>query len=126
MSDIGSPEWIARCQRRAAKLEVAPELVVTIEHRLTGDEANNDDATIWHVQINKGQVTYCAGPHPHPTLTLSGSRSTLEAICNGAQSAQRAFLDGTLTVVGDMAKLLENQIALEEVAASLMIVSANS
>lgn len=127
MADIGSAEWVAQCQQRANQLKVATDLTVTIEHRMTNNDDRhdhdhrNDDIIIWHVQINAGVVSYCTGAHPHPTLTLSGSRSTIEAICEGKQSAQRAFLDGTLTVVGDMSKLLESQVALEQVAAALML-----
>ncbi|MDE0700254.1 MAG: SCP2 sterol-binding domain-containing protein [Acidimicrobiaceae bacterium] len=113
MSNIASAQWIEERQRRVAELEFTPELTLTIEHRITGD----DD--IWHVEIDAGQVTFRAGPHPNPTLVLTGSRSTTDAIRSGKQSAQRAFLDGELKVGGNIAKLLDSHIQLERVAETL-------
>lgn len=114
MSDIASAQWIEQRQRRVAELEVTPELTLTIEHRITGEHGST-----WHVQIDGGKITFVAGPHPNPTLTLTGSRSTTEAVWSGEQSAQRAFLDGELKVGGDMATLLDSHIQLERVAALL-------
>lgn len=114
MSNAASAQWIEERQSRVADLEVAPELTLTIEHRITGD-----DKGTWHVEIEGGQITFRAGSHPNPTLTLTGSRSTTDAIRSGKQSAQRAFLDGELKVGGNIAVLLDSHIQLEKVAALL-------
>ncbi len=114
MGTVASAEWIAQRQRKVADLEFSPELSVTIEQRVTGD---NED--VWHVEIDAGQVTFRSGPHPNPTLTLTGSRPTIEAIRSGRQSAQRAFLDGELKVGGDISALLDSHVQLENVAALL-------
>ena len=114
MDDFGSAQWIEERQRRVAELEVASELTLTIEHRVVGD-----DAETWHVEIEGGQITFRIGPHPNPTLTLTGSRSTTDAIRSGEQSAQRAFLNGELRVGGNVATLLDNHIQLEKLAALL-------
>lgn len=114
MSKVAPEEWIAQRQRRVADLDFSGELTLTIEQRITGD-----DEDVWHVEIDAGQVTFRSGPHPSPTLTLTVSRSTTEAIRSGRQSAQRAFLDGELKVGGDIAALLDSHIQLERVAALL-------
>ncbi|MDE0606703.1 MAG: SCP2 sterol-binding domain-containing protein [Acidimicrobiaceae bacterium] len=114
MSNIDSAQWIAQRQQRVAELEFTPDLTLTIEHRITGD-----DEDTWHVEIDAGQVTFRAGPHPNPTLILTGSRSTTDAIRSGRQSAQRAFLDGELKVGGNIARLLDSHIQLEKVAETL-------
>lgn len=114
MSNFDSAQWIARRQQRVAELEFTPELTLTIEHRITGA-----DEETWHVEIDAGKVTFRAGPHPDPNLTLTGSRTTTDAIRSGRQSAQRAFLDGELKVGGDIAKLLDSHIQLEKVAEML-------
>lgn len=120
MSKVASAEWIAQRRRRAAELEFSEELTLTIEQRVTGDNDNgNDNEDVWHVEIDAGQVNFRSGPHPNPTLTLTVSRSTTEAIRSGRQSAQRAFLDGELRVGGDIAALLDSHIQLERVAALL-------
>ncbi|MCY3850636.1 MAG: SCP2 sterol-binding domain-containing protein [Acidimicrobiaceae bacterium] len=114
MSEVASAQWIEERQRQAAELRVAPDLTLTIEHRISGAD---EDA--WHVVIDRGRIAFGAGPHPNPTLTLTGSRSTTDAIRSGEKSAQRAFLDGELQVGGNMATLLDNHIRLEKVAAIL-------
>ncbi len=114
MSDVATAQWIEERQRQVAELEVTPELTLTIEHRISG----NDEGT-WHVVIEGGKITFGSGPHANPTLTLTGSRSTTDAIRSGEKSAQRAFLDGDLQVGGNMATLLESHIQLEKVAALL-------
>ena len=114
MSNVASAQWIEERQSRVAELEFTPELTLTIEHRITGDHED-----IWHVEIDAGQITFRSGPHPNPTLTLTGSRSTTDAIRSGKQSAQRAFLDGDLKVGGDIATLLDSHIGLEKLAVLL-------
>ena len=114
MSKAASAEWIAQRQRQVADLELAKELTLTIEQRVTGD-----DEDVWHVEIDAGQVTFRSGPHPNPTLTMTVPRSTTEAIRSGRQSAQRAFLDGELRVAGDITALLDSHIQLERLAALL-------
>lgn len=114
MSKAAPEEWIAQRRRRVADLEFSKELTLTIEQRITGD-----DEDVWHVQIDAGQVAFRSGPHPNPTLTLTVSRSSAEAIRSGRQSAQRAFLDGELRVGGDIAALLDSHIQLEGLAALL-------
>lgn len=79
---------------------------------------------VWHARIEAGRITFGAGPHPNPTLTLAASRTVTEAIANNGLSAQRAFLNGDLRVGGDIAKLLEHQSTLEQVAAMIAKVPA--
>ena len=81
---------------------------LTIEQRVTGEAA-----CVWHVVIVAGEVTYHDGPALNPTVTLSGSRSTISAIRSGEKSAQRAFLDGDLKVGGDITMLLAATVHLE-------------
>jgi len=114
MSTVASAQWIAQRQRKVAEHEFSAELTLTIEQRITGDLED-----VWHVEIDAGQVTFRSGPHPNPTLTLTASQSTTEAIRNGRQSAQRAFLDGELKVGGDITALLNSHIQLERLAALL-------
>ncbi len=119
MSEVASAQWIEQRRRQVAELEVASELTLTIEQRISGNDESTNDESTWHVVIEGGQITFGAGPHPNPTLTLTGSRSTTDAIRSGEKSAQRAFLDGGLQVGGNMTTLLESHIQLEKVAALL-------
>lgn len=122
MSNFDSAQWTARRRQLVAELKVAPELTLTIEQRITSD-GHTPILDIWHVEIDGGKVTFRAGPHPNPTLTLTGSRTAIDAIRSGKQSAQRAFLDGELEVGGNIAKLLDSHIQLEKVAEALAATS---
>lgn len=116
-------EWIAQRQRLVADLKLSPDLTLTIEQRITGDNWDQGvrDQDVWHVEIDAGQVTFRSGPHPDPTLTLTASQRTTEAIRNRRQSAQRAFLNGELKVGGNIGALLNSHIQLERVAAILAL-----
>ncbi|MCQ3808121.1 MAG: SCP2 sterol-binding domain-containing protein [Acidimicrobiaceae bacterium] len=112
MSEVASVQWIEQRCRQVAEIEAPPELSLTIEHRISGS-----DQRTWHVVIERGNVSVAPGPHPDATLTLTGSRSTTDAISRGEKSAQRAFLDGELQVGGNVSALLDCHGLLEKVAA---------
>lgn len=110
---FGSKDWIDEVHRRLADVTVDEDLALVIEQRLTDDDAS------WHVTIRDGRVAMAQGSHAAPTLRLSTTRRTAEAIHTGERSVQRAFLDGELQIGGDIPALIAHRPALAAIAKAL-------
>lgn len=100
--------------RAADSVAVDPELLLTIEHRLTGPEP-----AAWHFTIADGRIGVGTGPTSAPAITVATSRETAAAIHAGEKSAQRAFLDGDLRIGGDLNLLIQHRRVLDDVAEQL-------
>jgi len=111
---FASPAWIDNLRAAAATASVHPDLRLTIEQRIIGDEP-----VAWHLAFADGSVAAAEGPADNPTITLTSNRETAIAIESGMLSSQRAFLDGDLRIGGDLHMLIETRGALAEFAAIL-------
>lgn len=133
MARFLSPEWLAELD---AALRADAEIValtgdarIVVEQRVTrspvpvgpsaGGDATNDgadslggDAVVYHVALDHGRVSVDAGPAVEPTVTFTQDEATARSIATGEESAQRAFMSGTLRVGGDLQLLATHQAVL--------------
>lgn len=61
----------------------------------------------WTVEIDRGRPTARRGGPPHPTTTVRASLPVLNEVVDGRRSGVGAFLDGDLTVRGNLALALQ-------------------
>jgi hypothetical protein len=112
VADFASDDWIGERARRLAAIEVDPALTLRIEQWI-------DDAAAWTITVAGGRASMTAGAVGEPDIRLLADATTAEAIHRGSLSAQRAFLDGTLRIGGDVSPLLEHRRALAAVTTAL-------
>ena len=65
------------------------------------------DGGVWTVEIGGGRGRARRGSAPDPTLLVRSTAATLAAVVRGDASGVTAFLDGDLTVRGDLALSLQ-------------------
>lgn len=65
------------------------------------------DGGVWTVEIANGRGRARRGSAPDPTLVVRSSAATLTEVVQGTASGVTAFLDGDLTVRGDLALSLQ-------------------
>jgi pimeloyl-ACP methyl ester carboxylesterase len=61
----------------------------------------------WTVHVEQGRATARRGGPPHPTTTVRATLPVLTEVVSGARSGVQAFLDGALTVRGNLALALQ-------------------
>src|SRR5262249_35084177 len=61
----------------------------------------------WTVEIEDGRASARRGGPPRPTTTVRAALPVLTDVVSGARSGVQAFLDGALTVRGNLALALE-------------------
>lgn len=61
----------------------------------------------WTVELDRGRSRVRRGAAHHPTLVVHGSPQVLADVVSGAASGVQAFLDGDVTVRGDLGLSLE-------------------
>lgn len=110
MARFLSQEWIddldaaVRSHPRLATLAGSAQVVV--EQRVGDDD---HAAVVYHLTFGDGVASVQAGPADAPTITFRQTPTTARAIASGDESAQRAFMTGTLRVGGDLQALLAHQ-----------------
>ena len=72
------------------------------------------DAGVWTIEIGGGRGRVRRGAAPDPSLIVQGSLATLADVVSGRVSGVTAFLDGRLTVRGDLALSLQLDGLFEE------------
>lgn len=65
------------------------------------------DAGVWSVELSGGQGRARRGAVPSPSLVIHSSAGVLAGVVSGRTSGVQAFLDGRLTVRGDLALALQ-------------------
>jgi hypothetical protein len=97
-----SPEWVdaldRAAQRDPALAAAAGEASLVVQHDIAG--------ACYYVDVDGGRVRVRQGAAAEPTVTFSSDRATATAIARGELSAQRAFMNGTLRVGGNIAALI--------------------
>jgi pimeloyl-ACP methyl ester carboxylesterase/putative sterol carrier protein len=74
-----------------------------LAHRTATIVFDATDGGVWTVQIGAGRGRARRGSTPDPTLLVRSRRQTLAAVIRGEASGVSAFLEGDLTVRGDLA-----------------------
>lgn len=102
-----SDEWLAAVDDAAKASErlrqAARGVDVTVQHVVTCEDGHD---VAYHVVVSDGQVSFRPGTAEDPDVTMRLDRATAVAIATGARSAQAAFLDASLTVDGDLTRLI--------------------
>ena len=97
-----SPEWVDALDRAArrdpALAQAAHDVSLVVQHEIA-------DAC-YYVDVDAGTVRVRPGAAAEPTVTFSSDRGTAARIARGELSAQRAFMNGTLRVSGNIAALI--------------------
>ena len=78
----------------------------TLEHR-TASVVFDAGHSQWTVDLDQGRTRVRRGAALSPTLVIRGEPSTLEAVISGRASGVQAFLDGAVTIRGDLGLSLE-------------------
>lgn len=107
--DYLSPEWIAAADASVAGLTPLDDTVV-VGFMVTDTEHQHE----YRVDLGPGIVGVRPGVDGS-NVTIRLSRTLAIAIANGETSAQRAFLDGVLTIGGDINVLIANAAAMAAV-----------
>ena len=96
-------------------------VTLTVEQAVDG----TPDGTVrWHVTIDDGKVALTPGPAARPDLRFTTSYPVAAAVARGAESAQRAFIEGGLRVGGDLSLLIAHQRTLATIDDALAAVRA--
>ncbi len=91
-------------------------LALRLRRSLTGTPLATREATVvfdageagvWTVTVSGGRGRARRGGSPRPTLLVRGSAPVLASVVSGERSGVHAFLDGSLTVRGDLALSLQ-------------------
>jgi putative sterol carrier protein len=109
-----SDEWLAGLDRAAGTIEVDPDVSIVIEQTVRADAGD----VVWHTTVEDGAIEFGSGPAPEAIVRMSADTDTAWHVASGRLSAQRAFLDGRLTLAGDVRSLITARPALEAIAAA--------
>ena len=109
MTAFLSDDWFEELTAAAATATPPADLELTIEQRITDGER-------WSVRIGGGRVEVARGAADDADVQVVTDAATAEGIRSGRLSAQRAFLDGTLRIGGDVAALIEHREQLAELS----------
>lgn len=90
-------------------------LVRRLRRTLTGSVLSGRTATVvfdtgpeqWSVELDPSSRRIRSGAAPHPTLVVRGAPEVLTSVVAGRRSGVHAFLDGQITVRGDLALSLQ-------------------
>jgi putative sterol carrier protein len=86
------------------------DITFTLQQRISG--APQGDVAIW-TSFDDDAVAGGVGEAPHPDVTFEMAYDTAMALARGELNHQAAFMQGKLTVTGNMGKLLLSQGALQ-------------
>jgi putative sterol carrier protein len=112
-----SEAWIDDLAGAASAAALPPDLDLVIQQVVTVDDGDVE----YVIEAHDGALSIRAGRAATPDVTFTQDRATAVAIARGELSAQRAFLDGRLTLRGDLQRALPHLAglaALDDVFAS--------
>lgn len=114
MSEFLSDEWFAAIEADAASAVVPDGLALSIEQIVIGEPTVR-----WQIRIDAEGVVLDREPSSPADVRITTDRATATRIQSGEASAQRAFLDGSLQIGGDIQALMEHRQAIAELAPAL-------
>jgi putative sterol carrier protein len=92
------------------------EVDLTIQQVVTGAP---DGEVRYFTRFDDGHVTVGIGEAEDHDVVITQDHATAVELNQGQMNAQAAFMQGKLSVGGNMAKLLQNQVAVQAVGAAL-------
>jgi hypothetical protein len=105
-----SPEWFTAANEALAaddKLrQLTADLGLVLEQTVEGGP---DGPICWHFVLDHGEVQLVAGPTWDADIRFRTNYEVAEAIAQGDLAAPQAFVDGDLSVTGDL-RLLVTQL----------------
>lgn len=109
-----SDEWITKAD---AQIKGQPPLSsnLVIRYEVSGGPEGD---RIYHLVLGPEKMAVSL-EHPAPSVTFTLPWECATAIATGSMSAQRAFLDGTMSLSGDAATLIGHQATFGAVMDSL-------
>ena len=120
-----SDEWLAAlddaAQQSSALRTATAGVHLVVQHVVSG--APSGDVS-YHVVIDDGVVRFRPGVADDATVTCRQDHATAVAVAKGELSAQAAFLNGTMSVRGDLTTLAAHGDALTGVDGALDSVRA--
>ena len=114
MSEFLSDEWFMAIEAEAANAEVPDGLALSIEQVVTGESTVR-----WQIRIGADGIVVDRAPTTAADVRITTDRDTATRIQAGQASAQRAFLDGSLQIGGDIQALMDHRQALADLAPTL-------
>ena len=120
MAKYLTPEWVDDLDRAAQASDAirvaAPDLVLVVEHAVTGLA---EGTVRYHIEFDHGVARLRFGPAVRADASFTEDHETAVAVSTGAINAQSAFMAGRLRVSGDMDKLMAAQPAFAALDAAL-------
>lgn len=105
-----SPEWIAAVQTELAATGALADVAGTHDVGITQVVTDTPDGTVvYHLQVGGGHAEFGEGPADPEHVRFSQDWSTATGVATGNLSAQDAFINGHILLVGDQQKLMDSQ-----------------
>ena len=114
MSEFLSDERFAAIETEAAAADVPEGLTLSIEQAVVGEPTVR-----WQIRIGANGVALDRDPSTAADVRITTDLDTATRIQAGEASAQRAFLDGSLQIGGDIQALMDHRQALVDLAPAL-------
>jgi len=105
-----SPEWIDAVQAELTATAALADLADA--HSVGVTQVVNDapwGTVIYHLQVGDGEASFATGVADPEHVRFEQDWQTATAVATGNLSAQEAFINGRIRLVGDQQKLLDSQ-----------------
>ena len=103
-------EWIAALDAAAQEASVPPEVWLTIQQIVAGDDGGGD--VRYHLVLADGRIRVHPGDAENADVTLVQSRAVAASLSRGELNAQQALEAGRLKLRGDIGQLGRHAKAL--------------
>jgi alkyl sulfatase BDS1-like metallo-beta-lactamase superfamily hydrolase len=105
-----SPEWIDAVQAELTATDALAEVPSDIAVGVTQVVTDTPDGDVtYHLQVGEGSAAFATGVADPEHVRFVQDWETATAVATGHLSAQEAFINGRIRLVGDQQKLLESQ-----------------
>jgi len=111
VAEFLSDDWFAALIAQASETSADPMINITLQQTV-----ESGDPIIWHTTISEGTVRVTRGATDSADVRLRSDLATAAGIHDGSISAQRAFLDGTLRIGGDLVALMAARESLARIS----------
>lgn len=105
-----SPEWIDAVQAELVATDALAGVSGDTEIGVTQVVTDTPDGTVtYHLQVGAGTAAFAMGVADPEHVRFMQDWATATAVATGHLSAQEAFINGRIVLVGDQQKLLASQ-----------------
>ncbi len=112
-------EWAEGLEKTVNEHEGFTKAIANIEMTLqfvVKDVPHHEGDYKYYIVLDKGSASVAEGEADSPDVTIANGYDTAKGISKGEVNTQMAFMTGKLQVVGDLAKLMMHQAALNQFA----------